>query len=202
MRSSGTKAWNSKPATAAQTAAIASCAPPRSQRFPRQRHLRRHDRRQRRRDGDAGFPRRRCARARSGSRLIANSAPVPMWVSRLDGKRAFVIRPTWNSWGTLTKSASSSTGARRCTPMTLDRHPARTEGRRELAQALCARGPLSPCRWHLALAALGIATRWGVDGEHVGFNRRRPRHYGRQARRDRAPPPQRAPGGPRHGPHA
>ncbi len=65
-------------------------------------------------------------------------------------------------------------------------HSRRAGRGRELAQAVRARSALPARRWKLALAQVGIAAALGHRRAAHRLHRRRARHHGRQAGRDRA----------------
>ena len=135
-------------------------------------------------------------------RLIANSAPVPMWVSRLDGKRAFVNQAYMDFLGL---------GYDECLVFDWRKalHPDDLE--RILGEQIAGEGSRRPfaleARYRradgrVALAALGIAAALGAGRRARRLHRRRPRHHRGQAGRDRAARPQRDPGGAGRGAHA
>ena len=135
-------------------------------------------------------------------RLIANSAPVPMWVSRLDGKRAFVNQAYMEFLGLGYEDCLVFDWRKALHPDDLQRilrEQIAGEGSR---QAVRARGPLSARRRPVALAAVGVAAPLGPGRRARRLHRRRPRHHRGQARRDRAARPERDARGPGRGAHA
>jgi PAS domain S-box-containing protein len=102
-------------------------------------------------------------------RLIANSAPVPMWVSRLDGKRAFVNQAYMEFLGTSYEECLVFDWRKALHPDDLDRIlRAQVAGESSLKPfALEARYRHADGTWHWLRSE--SQPRWGVDGEHVGF---------------------------------
>ena len=124
-------------------------------------------------------------------RLIANSAPVPMWVSRLDGKRAFVNQAYMDFLGLGYEECLVYDWRKALHPDDLQRILQRADRGRGLQEAVRARGALSARRRGVALAALGIAAALGAGRRARRLHRRRARHHGGQAGRDRAARPER-----------
>ena len=102
-------------------------------------------------------------------RLIANSAPVPMWVSRLDGKRAFVNQAYMDFLGLGYEDCLVFDWRKALHPDDLQRILREQIAGEGSKQAVRPGGALSPRRRPVALAAVGIAAALGADGEHVGF---------------------------------
>ena len=76
-------------------------------------------------------------------RLIANSAPVPMWVSRLDGKRAFVNQAYMDFLGLGYEECLVFDWRKALHPDDLQRILQRADRGRRLPEAVRARGALS-----------------------------------------------------------
>jgi PAS domain S-box-containing protein len=102
-------------------------------------------------------------------RLIADSAPVPMWVSKLDRKRSFVNRAYAEFLGVDYKDAIDFDWRSVI-------HP--DDGERIVAESLAGEATLAPFvlearyrrsdgawRWLRSQSQ----PRWGVNGEHIGF---------------------------------
>jgi PAS domain S-box-containing protein len=102
-------------------------------------------------------------------RLIANSAPVPMWVSRLDGKRAFVNQAYMDFLGLDYDACLVFDWRKALHPDDLQRILAEQiagEGSRR-PFALEARYRRADGEWRWLRSE--SQPRWAADGEHVGF---------------------------------
>ena len=118
-------------------------------------------------------------------RLIADSAPVPMWVTKLDRTRLFANQAYVDFVGLPYEEAIKFDWRKILHP---DDHAAHRPGidcGRGHAKTLRAGGPLQARRWRMALAAIGVATALGPDRQAYRLHRRRPRHHRRQAGGDR-----------------
>ncbi len=102
-------------------------------------------------------------------RLIANSAPVPMWVSRLDGKRAFVNQAYMDFLGHPYEECLVFDWRKALHPDDLDRILGeQVAGEKSLKPfALEARYRRADGTWRWLRSE--SQPRWGVDGEHAGF---------------------------------
>ena len=102
-------------------------------------------------------------------RLIANSAPVPMWVSRLDGKRAFVNQAYMEFLGVPYEECLVFDWRKALHPDDLDRIlREQVAGESSLKPfALEARYRRADGSWRWLRSE--SQPRWGVDGEHIGF---------------------------------
>ena len=176
-----TRPSRSRPATAASTASTACCAPmPSPASAVRGEFL-----------GMIGVnvditETRRAEQALKESeerfRLIANSAPVPMWVSRLDGKRAFVNQAYMDFLGLGYEECLVFDWTRGAASRRSAAHSAGADCGRRLQQAVRAGGALSPRRRPVALAALGVAAALGSGRRTHRLHRRRARHHVRPSR--------------------
>ena len=102
-------------------------------------------------------------------RLIANSAPVPMWVSRLDGKRAFVNQAYMDFLGLSYEDCLVFDWRKALHPDDLARilqEQIAGEGSKK-PFALEARYRRGDGQWRWLRSE--SQPRWGPDGEHVGF---------------------------------
>ena len=102
-------------------------------------------------------------------RLIANSAPVPMWVSRLDGKRAFVNQAYMDFLGHSYEDCLVFDWRQALHPDDLARilqEQTAGEGSKK-PFALEARYRRGDGQWRWLRSE--SQPRWGPDGEHVGF---------------------------------
>ena len=102
-------------------------------------------------------------------RLIANSAPVPMWVSRLDGKRAFVNQAYMDFLGLGYDECLVFDWRKALHPDDLQRilqEQIAGEGSRK-PFALEARYRRGDGQWRWVRSE--SQPRWGADGEHTGF---------------------------------
>ena len=102
-------------------------------------------------------------------RLIANSAPVPMWVSRLDGKRAFVNQAYMDFLGLTYEECLVFDWRKALHPDDLQRilqEQVAGEGSRK-PFALEARYRRADGQWRWLRSE--SQPRWGADGEHTGF---------------------------------
>jgi PAS domain S-box-containing protein len=115
-------------------------------------------------------------------RLIADSAPVPVWVTKLDRTRSFANQAYLDFLGLPFEQAVVFDWRKALHPDDLPRI---------LAQAVCAGGALQKRDRRMALAALGVATALGPDRQTYRLHRRRPRHHRGQAGRERTPPVER-----------
>ena len=102
-------------------------------------------------------------------RLIANSAPVPMWVSRLDGKRAFVNQAYMEFLGHPYEDCLVFDWRKALHPDDLDRIlREQVAGESSLKPfALEARYRRADGTWRWLRSE--SQPRWGVDGAHIGF---------------------------------
>ena len=103
-------------------------------------------------------------------RLIANSAPVPMWVSRLDGKRAFVNQAYMDFLGLGYDECLVFDWRKALHPDDLRAHPAASRSPAKAPGkpfALEARYRRGDGQWRWLRSEL--QPRWGPDGEHIGF---------------------------------
>ena len=103
-------------------------------------------------------------------RLIANSAPVPMWVSRLDGKRAFVNQAYMDFLGLGYEECLVFDWRKALHPDDLAAHPAasRSQARAPRSRSRCeARYRRGDGQWRWLRSE--SQPRWGPDGEHIGF---------------------------------
>ena len=102
-------------------------------------------------------------------RLIANSAPVPMWVSRLDGNRAFVNQACMDFLGLGYDDCLVFDWRNALHPDDLQRilgeQTAGEGSRRPFALEARYRRADGQWRWLRSQSQ----PRWGPDGEHVGF---------------------------------
>ena len=102
-------------------------------------------------------------------RLIANSAPVPMWVSRLDGNRAFVNQACMDFLGLGYDDCLVFDWRNALHPDDLQRilgeQTAGEGSRRPFALEARYRRADGQWRWLRSQSQ----PRWGADGEHVGF---------------------------------
>ncbi len=135
-------------------------------------------------------------------RLIANSAPVPIWVSRLDGKRAFVNQAYMEFLGLGYEECLEFDWRKALHPDDLQRilgeQIAGEGSRRPFALEACYKRADGQWRWLRSESQ----PRWGPGGEHIGFIGVAHDITAGQARRDRAAQHQRDPGGPGRGTHA
>jgi PAS domain S-box-containing protein len=102
-------------------------------------------------------------------RLIANSAPVPMWVSRLDGRRAFVNQAYMDFLGQSYEDCLVYDWRKALHPEDLTRilqEQKAGETSRKLF-ALEARYRRGDGQWRWLRSE--SQPRWGPDGEHIGF---------------------------------
>jgi PAS domain S-box-containing protein len=102
-------------------------------------------------------------------RLIANSAPVPMWVSRMDGKRAFVNQAYMDFLGLDYEDALVFDWRKALHPDDLPRilqEQAAGEGSKK-PFALEARYRRADGQWRWVRSE--SQPRWGPDGEQIGF---------------------------------
>ena len=102
-------------------------------------------------------------------RLIANSAPVPMWVSRLDGKRAFVNQAYMDFLGLGYEECLVFDWRQALHPDDLQRilqeQVAGEGSRKPFALEARYRRADGPWRWLRSESQ----PRWGAEGEHTGF---------------------------------
>jgi PAS domain S-box-containing protein len=102
-------------------------------------------------------------------RLIANSAPVPMWVSRLDGKRAFVNQAYQDFLGLPYDDCLVFDWRKALHPEDLDRilaeQIAGESSRKPFALEARYRRADGSWRWLRSESQ----PRWGIDGQHIGF---------------------------------
>ncbi len=102
-------------------------------------------------------------------RLIANSAPVPMWVSELDGSRAFANRAYCEFLGVSYEEALKFDWRHLLHPDDLSRilqeQIAGESSRRPFALEARYRRSDGLWRWIRSQSQ----PRWGVNGEHIGF---------------------------------
>jgi PAS domain S-box-containing protein len=102
-------------------------------------------------------------------RLIANSAPVPMWVSRLDGKRAFVNEAYMDFLGLGYEDCLVFDWRKALHPDDLQRilgeQIAGEGAKRPFALEARYRRADGEWRWLRSESQ----PRWGHDGEHIGF---------------------------------
>ena len=110
-------------------------------------------------------------------RAIANSAPVPMWVSRLGGQREFVNRAYHEFLGVSLEEALNFDWRKALHPDDLERILRRATSGRGLPSAVRARGSLPASRRAMALAAFAVSA-------SLGSGRRAHRLYRRGPRRD------------------
>ena len=135
-------------------------------------------------------------------RLIANSAPVPMWVSRLDGKRAFVNQAYMDFLGGSYEECLVFDWREALHPDDLARilqEQIAGEGSRK-PFALEARYRRADGQWRWLRSE--SQPRWGCRRRAHRLHRRRPRHHCVQAGRDRAARRQRDAGGAGRSAHA
>jgi PAS domain S-box-containing protein len=102
-------------------------------------------------------------------RLIANSAPVPMWVSRMDGKRAFVNQAYMDFLGLDYEDCLVFDWRKALHPDDLPRilqEQVAGEGSKK-PFALEARYRRADGNWRWVRSE--SQPRWGPDGEHIGF---------------------------------
>ena len=102
-------------------------------------------------------------------RLIANSAPVPMWVSRLDGKRAFVNQAYMDFLGLTYEECLVFDWRKALHPEDLQRilqEQIAGEGSRK-PFALEARYRRADGQWRWLRSE--SQPRWGAEGDHIGF---------------------------------
>lgn len=102
-------------------------------------------------------------------RLIANSAPVPMWVSRLDGKRAFVNAAYMDFLGLSYDECLVYDWRKAAHPDDLDRilreQIAGESSKKPFAMQARFRRADGEWRW----LRTESQPRWGHNGEHIGF---------------------------------
>ncbi len=96
-------------------------------------------------------------------RLIADSAPVPMWVTKLDRTRSFANQAYLDFLGLPFEEAIAFDWRKRLHPDDQQRRRAGIDRRRGLAQAVRAGSALPRRRRRMALAALGIPAALGPD---------------------------------------
>ena len=118
-------------------------------------------------------------------RLIADSAPVPMWVTKLDRTRLFANQAYGDFVGLPYEEAIKFDWRKILHPEDMQRIVAGIDRGRGNAKTLRAGGALQARRRRMALAAIGIAAAMGSDRQAYRLHRRRPRHHGRQAGGDR-----------------
>ena len=107
-------------------------------------------------------------------RSIANSAPVPMWVSRLGGRRDFVNRAYQDFLRVSARRGRQFRLAQGAASRRSRTHSAGADRRRGVAKAVHAGGALPARRRAMALAALGIAAALGAERRAHRLHRRRP----------------------------
>ena len=115
-------------------------------------------------------------------RLIADSAPVPIWVTKLDRTRSFANQAYVDFLGLPFEEAIAFDWRKRLHPDDLPRIPAGIDRGRGLAQAVRAGSPLPARRRRLAMAAIGIPAALGSDRQPYRLHRRRPRHHRQPSR--------------------
>ena len=115
-------------------------------------------------------------------RLIADSAPVPIWVTKLDRTRSFANQAYVDFLGLPFEEAIAFDWRKRL-------HP--DDQQRVVQESIAGEASLKPfvleARYQragrMALAALGIPAALGPDRQAYRLHRRRPRHHRRQAGR-------------------
>ena len=123
-------------------------------------------------------------------RLIANSAPVPMWVSKLDGTRGFANQAYLDFLGLDYQKAIVFDWRKILHPDDLSRIVGESLAGEASLQAVCAGSPLSSGRRRMEMDAIGIAAALGSGGQTHRLYRGGSRHHGRQGSRRRIAPSQ------------
>ena len=116
-------------------------------------------------------------------RLIADSAPVPIWVTKLDRTRSFANQAYVDFLGLPFEEAIAFDWRKRASSGRPAAHRAGIDRRRSLAEAVRAGSALPARRRRMALAAVGIPAALGPERQPHRLHRRRPRHHRRQAGR-------------------
>ena len=123
-------------------------------------------------------------------RRIANSAPVMMWVTRLDRVRDFVNRrPMPSSSAGRWRRRGRSTGARRSTPTTSSGWSPRAWPGRRRCSASRSRRATAGTTANIAGCARSRSPRFGAGRGAGRVHRGRQRHHSGQGSRARASPP-------------
>ena len=107
-------------------------------------------------------------------RLIADSAPVPIWVTKLDRTRSFANQAYVDFLGLPFEQAIVFDWRKVLHPDDLPRILQESDRRRSLAEAVRAGSPLPERQRRMALAAVGIPTALGSDRQAYRLHRRRP----------------------------
>ena len=113
---------------------------------------------------------RKIAESEARFRAIANSAPVPMWVTGANGRREFVNQAYLDFFGRSYEEALAFDWRKALHPDDLPRILREEPTVERLDEDVHGRGPLPARRRAMAVAARGIAAADGSPaGEHVGF---------------------------------
>ena len=127
-------------------------------------------------------------------RLIADSAPVPIWVTKLDRTRSFANQAYVDFLGLPFEEAIVFDWRKVLHPDDLPRIVQESIAGEASLKPFVLEARYQQRRRRMALAALGIPAALGPDRQAHRLHRRRPRHHRRQAGRERSAPAERDPG--------